>query len=202
MKKRLGLYGGTFSPPHLGHIRAAEEFISEMALDSLVIMPANIPPHKVMAEGVCAEERLEMCHLAFDHISGATVSDYEIKKSGVSYTYETLEHLSGEDHETFMLCGDDMLLTLDKWRNPERIFELAHIACARRYETDVAPLLEKKREYEEKYGARVTILDSAAYPVSSTEVRESILSGEADSRIPTAVFEYIQKKGLYKEATK
>jgi len=197
-KIRVGLYGGTFSPPHLGHIHAAREFTEKLSLDRLVIMPAGIPPHKEVKYYVDGETRLELCRIAFGGIGKAEFSDYEIEKHGVSYTVETLRHMHDSDTELFMLCGDDMFLTLDTWKCAEEIFSLTSIVCMRRYLTDEKPLLIKKAEYEEKYAARVFFIDAAAFPVSSTEIREKLMNGEScDGLLDPSLERYIRERGLY-----
>lgn len=197
-KRRVGLYGGTFSPPHLGHLHAAREFIIGAELDTLVIMPANIPPHKTVENPVDPKTRLEMCSIAFGELEKAEVSDYEIEKQGVSYTVDTLRHLSGEDRELFMLCGDDMFLTLDTWRLAPEIFSLTAIVCMRRYTTPEDELVLKRREYEEKYGARIIFISSEAYPASSTEIREKIKNGDPlEGLLSSDVEAYVRKHGLY-----
>ena len=197
-KRRIGLYGGTFSPPHLGHFHAAREFIRAAELDTLVIMPANIPPHKKVEYQIDPMMRLEMCSLAFGDLEKAEISDFEINKQGVSYTVDTLRAMSGEDRELFMLCGDDMFLTLDTWRCASEIFSLTTIVCMRRYLTPAEPLLLKRIEYEEKYNASVIFTDAPAYPASSTEIREKLKSGESlEGLLSDKVEEYIRKNNLY-----
>lgn len=200
-KKRVGLYGGTFSPPHRGHVNAAAEFVQKMDLDVLYVMPANIPPHKEVLNPVPAEDRLEMCRIAFGEVERAIVSDYEIRKAGVSYTVDTLRHLASEENELFMLCGDDMMLTLDRWREAEEIFRLTSIVCMRRYDTDDAPLQEKRAEYRSLYGAKVHFIKACPIPVSSTEIREMIKDGAAaeGEYLHPDVIKFIVEKGLYAE---
>ena len=118
---RLGIYGGTFSPPHMGHVLAAEAFVREIALDRLLIMPTAIPPHKEAHDVPADEHRLALCRLAFEGIAGAEVSDLELRRGGRSYTYLTLRELQREDQEIFFLCGTDMLLSLDSWRNADEV---------------------------------------------------------------------------------
>lgn len=199
MKEKIGLYGGTFSPPHAGHVNAARNFVETLGLDKLYVMPANVPPHKVVTDPVPTEMRLEMCRRAFGTVPNAVVSDYECTKAGVSYTVETLRYLSTESSDLYMLCGDDMLLTLDTWRMSKEIFSLATIVCMRRYDGDGEPLLRKKSEYEEKYGARVIFIDAPALPVSSTEIREMIKSGSdaMHEYLDVNVISYIIENGLY-----
>jgi len=198
VKRRVGLYGGTFSPPHLGHLHAAREFVKTAELDSLVIMPAGIPPHKRMEHYVDGEKRLEMCRLTFSGIACAQVSDFEIKKEGISYTVETLRHMHDGISELFLLCGDDMFLTLDTWRCAEEIFSLATIVLMRRYDTADAELLKKKAEFEERFTARVIFSEGGAYPVSSTEIRKKLSEGESCAGLlEEATERYIRRMGLY-----
>ena len=123
---RIGIFGGTFSPPHNGHLQAAKAFMEQMWLDILYVIPTALPPHKEMEIPVSAQHRLEMCRLAFSGMEGVYVSDMEIQRGGKSYTVETLRELTGEDRRLFFLCGTDMMLTLDRWREPEEIFKLCY----------------------------------------------------------------------------
>ncbi len=196
-KIRLGIYGGTFSPPHKGHIEAAEAFVKEMRLDKLLIIPTFIPPHKAASEEASPEYRLEMCRLAFSHIPNTEISDMEIKRGGKSYTYLTLEELKSEDNELFFLCGTDMILTFDQWKNYEYIFKLATICYARR-ECDgknTEKIEEKIRQYE-KIGANIIKISHNVTEVSSTEIRESFDIKDNPFLTPE-VSEYIRNFGLY-----
>lgn len=201
VKKRIGIYGGTFSPPHLGHLHAACEFAEKAKLDRLVIMPAGIPPHKRVDYYVDGETRLEMCRLTFGEIDCVAFSDFEIRKDGPSYTVETLRAMAAHDRELFLLCGDDMFLTLDAWRCSAEIFSLAVIVCMRRYRTDGEALLLKKAEYEKKYAARVIFIDAVAYPASSTEIRERLASGEScEGLLEEKTERFIRERELYVKA--
>ena len=199
--KRTGIYGGTFNPPHLGHVHAAESFVKTIMLDELLIIPDFIPPHKEYKSDVTPQDRLNMCSLAFSHIPNATVSDIEIKREGRSYTYITLGELSEDGRELYFLCGTDMFLTLDQWRNPEVIFRLATICYVRREkDSQTAVLLAKKEEeYIEKYGAKIIPVISGVTEISSSELRSELESGAVDSKhISKSVMEYISKRGLYR----
>ena len=199
-KTRVGIYGGTFNPPHIAHVKAAERFMVEAALDRLIIIPSFVPPHKEYSGNVTPEERLEMCKIAFGHIHSSEVSDIEIQRGGKSYTAVTLSELSSSDCELYFLCGTDMFLTLDSWYCPERIFNLATICYIRRESDEqiTERLAERTRLYTEKFGARIIAVDTEAIEVSSTEIREAILSGTECSMLQPAVFDYIKLKGLYK----
>ena len=196
-KKRIGIFGGTFNPPHMGHIKAAKEFKEQMQLDVLLIVPSFIPPHKEYSSSVTCEERLEMCELAFSDIDSVVVSDIEIARRGKSYTYITLEEMYDEESRLFFLCGTDMILSMDTWRNPERIFALADICYIRREKDPNNELIieQKCSEYKKKYNATIHAIASEALEISSTEIRES--SVDFDKHLSKSVAEYISSRGLY-----
>lgn len=197
---RIGIYGGTFAPPHKGHVAAAKEFLRQMQLDLLYIIPAAIPPHKQIDAADDPARRLEMCRLAFTGLRGAIVSDMEIARGGKSYTVDTLRALSAPDRRLFLLMGTDMMLTLDEWREPEEIFRLCYPVYIRR-ETDPgndARIVAKNNLYLEKYGKVVRRLAADAIKISSTEIRRRAAAGESLSGVvPCAVEKYIRENHLY-----
>lgn len=196
--RRVGIYGGTFNPPHVGHIEAAKAFITQAKLDTLIIMPAFIPPHKQTDNLVNCDDRLEMCRLAFGNIPNTEISDLEISRGGKSYTYLTLQELASDDTELYFLCGTDMILTMDTWKNPEVIFTLAKICYIRR-ESDNAIselLIEKCGDYFQKYGADIIQINTEAIEISSSEIRAE--DGIWDSYLTANVIDYIRNQGLYK----
>lgn len=197
IKERVGIFGGTFNPPHNGHVRSAEAFLEQMRLDRLIIIPAYIPPHKVYDSTVTCEERIDMCRLAFSNIANAEVSDIEIQRGGKSYTYLTLQELTEENREIFFLCGTDMILTMDTWKNPEVIFELATICYARRENLPENESLIRKKcdEYRLIYGARIFEINTDSIDISSSEIRT--LDGKLFDYLPENVLSYIRDKGLY-----
>jgi nicotinate-nucleotide adenylyltransferase len=196
--RRVGIYGGTFNPPHVGHIEAAKAFITQAKLDTLIIMPAFIPPHKQTDNLVNCDDRLEMCRLAFGNIPNTEISDLEISRGGKSYTYLTLQELTSDDTELYFLCGTDMILTMDTWKNPEIIFTLAKICYIRR-ESDNAIselLIEKCGDYFQKYGADIIQINTEAIEISSSEIRAE--DGIWDRYLTANVIDYIRNQGLYK----
>ena len=200
-KKRIGIYGGTFAPPHKGHIKAARHFIKCARLDELLITVTYTPPHKQVKGDANPYQRLEMARLAFGKIKKAVVSDYEIEKKGVSYTKDTLRHFKTEENELFLLVGDDMFLTLDEWRSPDEIFALCTVVCFPR--DDDGQILEKiqakKKEYEEKFSARIMTPEYTVYELSSTEIRQDIKNGHSVSdKVTKEVLDYINEHGLYR----
>lgn len=197
---RIGIYGGTFNPPHIGHIHAAASFISAVDLDKLLIVPTYIPPHKSTDDFASAEDRLSMCQLAFSDLPNAVVSDMEIKRKGKSYTYLTLEELSGKDIDLYFLCGTDMFLTLETWMNFKRVFELATICyILRENDASLSKLLDDKaEEYHRLYHASTIKIDSIAINISSTEIRESIQKNPNESpMLDKKTLSYIIDRGLY-----
>ena len=199
---RIGIFGGTFNPPHQGHRHIAEDFRVQMEsiglpLDKVLIIPTFVPPHKETPDLASGEDRLAMCRLAFeetgepgsgqdgqasaqDGISAPfEVSDYEIQKADTSYTWMTLEHLreTYEDAELYFLMGDDMLLYLPYWARPEKVLEDAVlVSTIRSRECTVEELKTfAKEHYPEQYAAgRFLFFESEPFPVSSTEVRELV----------------------------
>ena len=197
---RTGIFGGTFSPPHIGHVRAAACFQSALSLDELLVIPAFVPPNKIDSSILPPEKRLAMCRLAFDGIPGCTVSDIELRRGGTSYTVLTLRELERSDRELFLLVGTDMFLTLSRWRSPEEIFSRATIVAAGRFSD---PTLKRDTEkakaaLEKEYGARIVLLDNPITEISSTFLREKILTGDDLSAwLPEKVEAYIRKENLY-----
>ena len=197
---RIGIYGGTFSPPHNGHIAAAKAFMEQMWLDFLYIIPAATPPHKEMEYPVSAKDRLAMCRLAFEGMEGIYVSDLEINRGGKSYTVDTLRELSGEDRRLFLLCGTDMMLTLDQWRSPEEIFRLCYPVYIRR-DNDRSldqVIIDKIAQYQRDYGKVVRRIVTDPIELSSGQVRKMMVEGaDISSLIPSKVENYIKDNHLY-----
>ena len=201
---RIGIYGGSFSPVHNGHVAAAKAFMEQMWLDVLYIMPAGIPPHKQMKGDANTWQRLRMCELAFEDVEGVLISDLEIRREGKSYTVDTLRAMASEEHRLFFLMGTDMLLTLDTWREPEEIFRLCYPVYMRREGPDPildARIVAKISEYQQKYGKVVRRIMGDPIVVSSTAVRRAVAEGKSIANmVPPAVEKYIRENGLYKDA--
>lgn len=198
---RIGIYGGSFSPIHNGHVAAAKAFMEQMWLDLLYVIPAGIPPHKEASEGADMWQRLKMCELAFAGVDGVIISDLELRRAGKSYTVDTLRALSAPEHRLFLLMGTDMLLSLDTWREPDEIFRLCYPVYMRREGKD--PIIEgqivaKIADYQKKYGKVVRRIMGDAIPISSTQVRRAIAQGQdVSDMVPPAVAQYIHDHKLY-----
>lgn len=190
--------GGTFNPPHNGHVHAAQQAAAALHFDRLLLIPDNIPPHKMMPKGSASrEQRLEMTRKMARLIPGAEASDLELKRGGRSFTADTLRRLTAENPGStlYFIMGTDMLLTLDKWREPETICALAVLAVIARDEKDRAAIAQKAVWLHETWQARVEIIDCPALPVSSTQVRED--RSVCRNMVPPEIFAYIEQQGLY-----
>lgn len=199
--RKIAVYGGTFNPIHNGHIHLAEQFKKLIGFDRVILIPTNVPPHKEALMLASAEDRLQMCRLAALD-AGFEVSDIEVKRSGRSYTADTLELLKKAEPEAefYLMMGEDMFLTLLSWRRPDKILELSTICAAPRSWQG----LKKLEEYAEKLkerGGRVVLGDIEYLPVSSTMVRDGIREGkDIAGLVPRGVADYIKTKHLYEES--
>ncbi|MBO5411793.1 MAG: nicotinate (nicotinamide) nucleotide adenylyltransferase [Clostridia bacterium] len=199
---KIGIFGGSFDPPHNEHIRLAQTAIDGLGLDKLFVMPAYAPPHKRGKTLSPDSKRLEMCRLAFAGVEKAEVSDYEIERKGTSYTYLTCRYFKERypSAEIFWLVGTDMLRDFPTWKNPTEILENVRLAvCARNENAD---WLQKERKvFFEKFGKDFAIIDYNGQNVSSTKIR--VLAGagmRVDAYTPVSVAEYIEKNKLYEIA--
>ncbi|MBQ5892698.1 MAG: nicotinate (nicotinamide) nucleotide adenylyltransferase [Clostridia bacterium] len=197
---RIGIYGGTFSPPHNGHIAAAKAFMEQMWLDILYVIPASTPPHKQMTCAVSPEDRLDMCRLAFSEMEGVYVSDMEIQRGGKSYTVDTLRELTGEDRRLFLLLGTDMMLSLGEWYRPDEIFRLSYPVYIRREKDAILDqrIIQTIADYNEKYGKVVRRIVTEPLVISSSEIRRRFEARESvEGLLPPSVEKYIRDKHLY-----
>ena len=206
---RTGFMGGTFSPPHIGHLLSAKAFIEEMKLDKLIIIPAKVSPFKVNTEATASDrDRMEMTRLCFLPLDSekckVEVSDIEMSKNGTSYTIETINELKKlyPDDEIIMFVGSDMFLSLERWKNAEEIFKKCSIYTRVRQSNERRIMLDFKEKYREKYGARVYFSDDEEIIVSSTDVRCALSSKNIETcrnLLTDEVLGYIIKGGLYFE---
>ena len=151
---RIGIYGGTFNPPHIGHIRAAQHAVQALSLEKLLLIPDRIAPHKVIPSGTAtAQQRLEMVRLAAKDMDKAQVLDLELHREGPSYTWETIQHLKKMYPEACLILfmGTDMFLSIDSWKNPEFILENATLGVFYRGNKGESQAIEaKKAELEQR----------------------------------------------------
>lgn len=197
---RIGIFGGSFNPPHLGHILALREFREKLALDTVVLIPAANPPHKTLTRNTPdAAHRLQMCKLAARDLPYVQVSDIELVRSGKSYTADTLRLLREKypSDELFLLMGTDMFLSFESWYHPEEITAYAALAVAHRNEDDPEILQKYADKLEKKLHTNIYFVENSFLPHSSTSVRAMLAFHAAQTYLAPAVHDYIVKNGLY-----
>ena len=197
---RVLIYGGTFNPPHMGHIRSVRTAAEALQPDAVLLIPAAIPPHKALADGSPgAEERLRLTQLAAAEIPGAETSDMELRREGKSYTSDTLWELRGRypAAELVFLVGTDMLISLPEWHEPEVVCALASIAVFSRETGREAEIAGAAARLREQFGATVYVVAGEPIEVSSTELREKLGRREGRELLPDGVYTRIIRKRLY-----
>lgn len=190
---KIGVFGGTFNPPHNGHVRLAKAAADELKLDKLLVIPSCIPPHKIAAKLADGQERLEMCRLAFGCDPRFEVSPMELERGSRSYTVETLRELKAlyPDSELYFIVGSDMLESFDKWYLWQEILSLS-VLCAASREEGYSPDLSRFGKLAE----RIKIITLDPLEVSSTQIRNS--AGEVSPELlDPKVAAYIREHGLY-----
>lgn len=201
---KIGIIGGTFDPIHNAHLYIAYEAKEQLNLDKVIFMPAGIQPLKTDKKITGSKDRYEMVKEAIRNYDSFEVSDYEINKGGLSFTYETLEHYNNskesKDEELFFITGADCLMNIEKWREVEKILSLSNMVVFMRGGTDVERLLAQKKYIEEKYNTSIIFLALKELEISSTDIRNRVNEGKKiDFFVPESVKNYIYAKGLYKK---
>lgn len=203
---KIGIYGGSFNPPHLGHLAAAKAALAALKLDKLVFVPAGCPPHKELSpDSPGAAQRLAMTEIAADQLLLPDVTqvwDAEIRREGKSYTADTLRQAAQRwpGAELWLLMGTDMFLTLHRWHEPEQVLALAGVCAFGRTEQDGEEVFAPQREFLRKTypGARIaTITVPGLVDISSTRLRELLAQGKGREFLPEAVYGYILREKLY-----
>ena len=198
--ERIGIYGGTFNPPHIGHIQAARQAVTALGISKLLLIPDKIAPHKVIPEdSPTAEQRLEMLRIAAADFPELEVSDIELRREGVSYSCQTVAQLKEQypDAELVLLMGTDMFLSFHTWKHPEQILQNASLGVFYRGDKGERGAIQAKREEMERQGARVYLVENAVTAISSTQLRRLLAFQCADAFLPDGVGDYIRENGLY-----
>jgi nicotinate-nucleotide adenylyltransferase len=196
---RIGVFGGTFNPPHLGHLVCAQEAYVQLELDLVMLIPVFTPPHKPLEDDPGPEHRLELCRLAVAGDERFTVSDLETSKPGPSYTVDTLQELHAKepDNELYLILGGDVAADLPRWRAPEAVVALATPAVANRRGTPRARAEAGLTELPG--GARARFFSMPSIGVSSTMIRRRVKAGQPIRYlVPDAVAAHIEAKGMYR----
>ena len=198
--ERIGIYGGTFNPPHVGHIQAAQSAVTALGLTKLLMIPDRIAPHKQIPDGSpTPEQRLEMLHIATAGIGSIEVSDIELRREGPSYSYVTVEHLREQypHAELVLLMGTDMFLSFLSWKNPDRILLNAALGVFYRGEKGEKAAIEAQKAEMEAMGAKVYLVENEVVNISSTQMRRLLAFRCAGELLPNGVLDYIRENRLY-----
>ena len=199
--KRYGIIGGTFDPIHNAHLYIAYEAKEQLGLEEVIFMPAGKQPLKTEKKVTPANLRYEMVKEAIKPFKEFSISDYEMKKEGLSYTYKTLEHFKKKDSdaELFFITGADCLINIDKWKEVSKIFNICTFVVFARGGIDTESLEMHKKRVEEKYGGKIVVLKLKELEISSTDIRERVKSGKkVDFFIPERVNKLIEENNLYR----
>jgi nicotinate-nucleotide adenylyltransferase len=211
---RVGLFGGSFNPIHFGHLRAAEEVREALHLDLVYFVPAASPPHKAEGELAPAEHRLAMVRLATKGNRHFMASDVEVRRSGRSYTIETIRYYLAtlrQPATLYVLMGADQFAELDTWKNPDELVQLTNIAVHTRQmnaesgppRVSVAALkrfgyTQADDHYVQSSGQTLSFVETTFFPISATEIRQKLQRGESiNYLLPGDVVDYIQRHALY-----
>ena len=208
---RTAVFGGSFNPIHFGHLVMADEMVEQLRLDRVLFVPAAAPPHKPAASLAPAEDRCEMVRLAVAGHPRFEVSDLELRRSGPSFTVDTLEALHRPGQELVLLIGSETFLDLLSWRQPRRIVELARLAVVPRTGSVFDPESTAAQKVLREIGAErfvgaadaraprsVVIVHATSLPISSSELRARAREGRSLAyRTPDAVIAYIRRRRLY-----
>ena len=196
----IGIYGGTFNPPHIGHIRAACTAVSALQLQKLLLIPDRIAPHKVMPKGTpLPQQRLDMVRLYAGDDPSLQVSDMELQMEGPSYTYRTVEMLKAQypNDTLYLLIGTDMFLSFLNWKNVEYLLENVVLGVFYRGQKDEIDAIASHKAEMERRGAKVVLIQNAIVEISSTQLRRLLVFDCAGEYLSKSVYDYIRSHGLY-----
>ena len=196
--EKIGIFGGSFDPVHIGHIQSAKQAAKALQLDRLLMIPAAVPPHKSGCN-VSGEHRLSMLRIACRDTAVLQPSDMELQRSGPSYTYETVESVRSlyPNAEIFLLMGSDMFLSILTWKLPERILTQATLAVFCRGDKSEKEKIAQQKALLEQHGHRVCVIENDVVQISSTQMRRLLAFQCANEFLPAGVGDYIRENGLY-----
>jgi nicotinate-nucleotide adenylyltransferase len=212
---RVAVLGGSFNPIHYGHLLLADDVLESLGLDRVLFVPAAAPPHKPAAQLAPAADRFEMVRLAIAGHPRFAVSDLELRRTGPSYTVDTLAALAGSGDALFLVIGSETFLDLLSWREPRRVAGLARLVVIPRagsaFDPESAAAQKVLREIGGEGGfvhaagdgtvppRGVVIVHAASLPLSASELRHRVRAGRSLAfRLPPAVIEYVRTRGLYR----
>jgi nicotinate-nucleotide adenylyltransferase len=193
---KIGIFGGTFDPIHFGHLINAQAVLEERNLDKIIFIPNFISPHKPHYEYSAPEHRYKMIELAISSQPKFEISDYEISKDKVSYTYNTLVEFTQKYNKLELIIGFDNLVTFDSWENPEGILELAELIVMKR-------TYDKNIKVPHKFFGEAIFVDTPTIEISGSNIRKRISKKlNIDYLVPSSVRDYIYENQLYKSPNK
>ena len=198
--ERIGIYGGTFNPPHIGHMAAARQAIKLLRLSKLLLIPDRIAPHKQLPENSPSpQQRLEMLTVAAADIPQAEVSQLELRRAGPSYTYLTVETLKQRypQAQLVLIMGTDMFLSFESWKNWRWLIENVTLAVLYRGQKGEKSAIREKRDALCAQGAQVELVENQVTAISSTDLRRMLAFQCASPFLPEGVLAYIRQQGLY-----
>lgn len=196
--KRIGIYGGTFNPPHTGHIQGASYAMNALELERLLLIPSCISPHKMLPENSpTPAQRAQMLAIAAGE--KMEVSDLELCRGGTSFTYETVAQIAQQypECELVLLMGTDMFLSFLTWKEPERILQKASLGVLYRGDRDEQSQIEEQKKALESQGAKVYLVKNPVTAISSTQLRRMLVFHCASPFLPEGVEAYIRENGFY-----
>ena len=202
--ERIGIYGGTFNPPHIGHLRGAAQAIEALNLDKLILIPDRIAPHKQIPSGSPSpEQRLEMIGISASHYEKMEISDIELRREGPSYSYITVQqiHERYPEAKLFLLMGTDNFVNFFKWKNPELILKHVTLAVMSRGERGEAETIEDQKQAIEAMGYEAVVVENRVTVISSTQLRRLLAFRCAGEFLPEGVLDYIRENRLYDTRT-
>ena len=198
--ERIGIYGGTFNPLHVGHMQAAKQAVTALGLSKLLMIPDRIAPHKEIPAGSpTPEQRLAMLRLAAADCAQIEISDIELRREGPSYTYVTVQQLKAQypDAELVLLMGTDMFLSFHSWKHPEIILENASLGVFYRGAKGERAAIEERKSEMEAAGAKIELVENDVVNISSTQMRRLLAFRCAGELLPEGVLDYIREHHLY-----
>ena len=200
MGRKYAIYGGSFDPVHIGHVKLADSAVRECGLDKLIFMPAHVSPFKQDRKVSDGADRCGMIEAVLGYNKAFRLSRYEIVKEGPSYTIETLRHWKKLlDGKLYFVLGFDSVVQVDTWYQGEEILREYGLISAIRNDTDINKGLRRIELFREKYDADITMMDMPPVDASSTEVRNRVAAGiPLDGLVLPEVEKYIRDHGLYR----
>ncbi|MBR1529483.1 MAG: nicotinate (nicotinamide) nucleotide adenylyltransferase [Oscillospiraceae bacterium] len=196
--RKIGLFGGSFNPPHLGHLHLAEILHDALCLDEVILIPAKKPPHKSDKDYAPAEDRFRMCQLTAESHDWLHTSNFELKQEQVSYTYYTAKYFTENNPEDkfFLLVGSDMLTSFTEWFRWQEILQMVSLACIAREQNEyekLIPYAENLRQTGE-----ILLVNAESFTVSSTKIRDMLRKNQNCScYLSEKIVKYIREKNLY-----